>query len=127
MHELALAEAIVSALVSEVAKGQRVNKVVVLLGELQNLDREAMEQYLEAGLKEANLNVRMEIKQEEASFRCRRCGASWRLSEARISPEEREAIHYLPEAVYAYVRCPSCASHDYEVVSGRGARVLLEE
>lgn len=126
MHELVLAEAIVS-LVSEASRDQRIRKIVVRLGELQNLDREAMRQYLEVGLKEANLSIGLEIEEEEASFRCRRCGRFWRLSEMSLSLEERESIHFLPEAVYAYVRCPSCSSHDYEIVSGRGARVLVVE
>lgn len=126
MHELALVTAILSA-VEEVHQKERgkIRKIRVHLGELQGLDREVIREHLEAGLKEMGIGAGYELVEEEASFRCRRCGRLWNLRELELSSEVREYIHFLPEAVYAYVRCPSCGTHDYEIAGGRGARVSL--
>jgi hydrogenase nickel incorporation protein HypA/HybF len=37
-----------------------------------------------------------------------------------LDEEAREAIHFLPEAAHAYIRCPKCGSPDFEILSGRG-------
>lgn len=127
MHEWALAEAVALA-VYNYAKQYRVNRLKRLtlgLGELQTIDREVFELALAEALKLYGLEVReYEFVIEEALFECRACGFSWELKKLKLSEEVREAIHFLPEAAYAYIRCPRCGSPDFSIVRGRGLSIL---
>ncbi len=127
MHEWALAEAVALAL-SRYAKQAgigRLKRLVLGLGELQAVDREVFELALGESLKLHGLEVESyELVTEEALFECRACGFSWGLGDLALSDEVREAIHFLPEAAYAYVRCPRCGSPDFSVARGRGIRIL---
>jgi hydrogenase nickel incorporation protein HypA/HybF len=40
---------------------------------------------------------------------------------------EREAVHFLPEAAHAYLRCPRCGSVDFDVAAGRGVSIVSIE
>ena len=40
-----------------------------------------------------------------------------------LDEQTREAIHFLPEAAHAFIRCPSCKSPDYRVQAGRGVSI----
>lgn len=127
MHEWALAEAVALAVskYSEQSGGKRIRRLVLGLGELQSIDREVLELALSETMKLLGLEVQeFEFVTEEAVFECRSCGFSWKLRELFISEGIREAIHFLPEAVYAYVKCPSCGSPDFAVVKGRGLTIL---
>ncbi|MDA8236834.1 MAG: hydrogenase nickel incorporation protein HypA [Chloroflexi bacterium] len=130
MHEWALAEAVV-AKAAEVARARdlaRVVEVVVGLGELQDVDREALAFGLAAaqrsvpGLEEA----RFAFEVEQARCSCRPCGHAWALRESldALPEEDRESIHLLPEVVHLYVACPSCGSPDFAIVGGRGVSLL---
>jgi Zn finger protein HypA/HybF involved in hydrogenase expression len=37
-----------------------------------------------------------------------------------LDEAQSEAIHFIPELAHTYLRCPACASPDFEVVRGRG-------
>ncbi len=127
MHEWALAEAVALALSSYAKRAGigRVKRLVLGLGELQAVDREVFELALGESLKLYGLEVESyELVTEEAFFECKACGFSWGLGELALSDEVREAIHFLPEAAYAYVRCPRCGSPDFSIVRGRGVRIL---
>lgn len=127
MHEWALAEAVVLALASYARRAGlgRLRRVVLGLGELQAVDREVFELALGETLKTHGLEVESyELVTEEALFECRACGFSWGLRELALPDEVREAIHFLPEAAYAYVRCPRCGSPDFSIVRGRGVSIL---
>ncbi len=126
MHEWALAEAVIEYLKERRSKEgwKRVRRLVIGLGELQNVEREVFEFALNSLLEENGLPVdEVGFTVVKASFRCRRCGASWSLSNLDLSDDIREAIHFLPEAVYAFVACPRCGSRDYEIVEGRGLTI----
>jgi hydrogenase nickel incorporation protein HypA/HybF len=125
LHEWAIAEAIAREVEANLSKG-RVRRVRVVLGELQNIDLDVLKQYLEMMLTDAASKVEVVYEVEEAVFKCRRCGYSWGLAQSSLSEEEREAIHFVPEAVRAYVKCPKCSSPDFEVVQGRGVRLVFE-
>lgn len=125
MHEWAVAEAIAKELEENLGKA-RVRRIKVILGELQSIDLEVLRQYLEIMLNDIAPNVEVEYKVEDAVFKCRRCGHTWNLASSSLREEEREAIHFVPEAVRAYVKCPRCSSPDFEVVQGRGVRLLFE-
>jgi hydrogenase nickel incorporation protein HypA/HybF len=127
MHEWALAEAVVAAVEKTRREngGRAVLSVSLRLGELQSVDREAFRAGLDAAL--GGLPYGPEIFRfldEAAAFRCRACGRLWPLAESPgIGREEREAIHFLPESAYAYLRCPGCGSPDFELAAGRGVSI----
>jgi hydrogenase nickel incorporation protein HypA/HybF len=37
-----------------------------------------------------------------------------------MEKENAEAIHFVPEIAYVYIRCPNCKSPDFEIMQGRG-------
>lgn len=125
MHEWALAEAIVEY-VKEIAKGSnRIEKLTVSLGELQAIDRDVLEFSLREILKAEGLEVKsLNLITEDAILKCRRCGYEWSLKDLSLSDEVRELIHFVPEAAHSYIRCPRCGSRDFEIVKGRGVKVV---
>ncbi len=127
MHEWALAEAVIMSVV-EYAKSRGasgVKRVVVSLGELQAVDKEILSFALEELRKGASIHIdEFVLEDEEAAFRCRACGFEWRLRDVGDLGEEiREYIHFVPEVVHTYLRCPKCGSPDFEVVRGRGIKI----
>lgn len=127
MHEWALADAIVEA--TGAALGARpascLKSVTVLMGELQAIDREIFRFALSTIVQEKAFNgAHFVLETEPAEFQCRACSHSWGLGEAgSMTDETREAIHFLPEAAHAFVRCPSCGSPDFVVSKGRGVSI----
>lgn len=127
MHEWALAEAVAAAAV-KVADDEglkRITEVRVRVGELQRIEPDVLRFALgdvivktEPRLKGA----RVDLEIEPARFRCRPCGKEWPLAEAvqALGADDAENIHFVPELVHLYVRCPACASPDFEVTEGRG-------
>jgi hydrogenase nickel incorporation protein HypA/HybF len=128
MHEWALAEAAVETVRREAA-GRRVLGVHLAFGELQQVDRDIFaaavtELAPAAGIDAAAFTVEVEA----ARFACRGCGRTWGLAETSgLGDDEREAIHLLPEAAHAYVRCPGCGSADFDVAAGRGVSIASLE
>jgi len=120
VHEWALAESILAA-AAKASGGRPVRVIRVVLGELQNVDAEALMlalRELKAGTPLEAAEVALEV--EPAEFECAVCGARWTLRESEVGEGEREAIHFVPELVHAFVRCPRCGSRDFRVVRGRG-------
>ncbi len=127
MHEWALAEAVIEA-TSAVLGGRKpscLRSVTVLIGELQAIDREIFQFALTTMLEEKPFRAAVyELETEPASFHCAACGREWAFGEIPgLSEETREAIHFLPEAAHAFVRCPGCGSPDYRVLKGRGVSI----
>jgi len=127
MHEWALAEAVV-ATVEKIRRengGRPVLSVSLRFGELQGVDPEAFRAGLAAALGGLPYGPEtFRLLSDEATFRCRACGRLWPLADSPgISPEEREAIHFLPESAHAYLRCPGCGSPDFALASGRGVSI----
>jgi len=128
MHEWALAEATVETVRRE-ARGRRVLGVRLAFGELQQVDRDiflaaVVDLAPDAGIDAAAFT----IEAEAARFACRSCGRAWPLADAlELDDARREAIHLLPEAAHAYVRCPGCGSADFDVTAGRGLTIVSLE
>lgn len=130
MHEWALAEAVAHAIKEEVDRcGLRaVTMVTLRIGELQMIDLEIFlsalrETSLIYGLPLDMQNVK--IEKEPGLFRCRTCGQRFGLERVReMGFEEVESVHFLPEIVHAFIKCPSCNSRDFEFQGGRG--IFLE-
>jgi len=122
VHEWALAEAIVKSVYELVAdKPGRVEEVCVVIGELQNIEQDVLRWALVEISKGTELEgVEFKLEIEEAEFKCRTCGYEWNLSGTSLSEDEREAIHFIPEVVHSFLKCPNCGSPDFKVVRGRG-------
>lgn len=128
MHEWALAEATVEAVRREAA-GRRVLAVRLAFGELQQVDRSIFAAAVAELAPAAGFgSAALEIAEEPARFACRACAAEWVLADVPGLPaDDREAIHLLPEAAHAYLRCPRCGSVDFDVAAGRGVSITAVE
>jgi hydrogenase nickel incorporation protein HypA/HybF len=127
MHEWALAEAVVSTVerLYEENGRKKVLSVRVLIGELQHIEMEVFSVGLQNMLSGRPFDYdAFHFETERASFRCQACGNEWLLEQAAgLGEEEREAIHFLPEAAHVYMRCPSCGSPDFSLEKGRGVSI----
>ncbi len=126
VHEWALAEAIIKTLKQHIPNscGRKISYVEIVVGSLQAIDIDI----LKFAVNELARNRQMKIAKinyvsEDAKFKCRRCGNTWSLSEMSLSDEDKELIHFIPEAVYAIVSCGKCGSRDFDIISGRGVYI----
>lgn len=137
MHEWALAESVSTSIQKELEKheGARLQAVNLVFGELQNIDSEIFRTGLEAmladlpeGSEPLAVDEAIHIETEAALFRCNACGEEWGLgAHGDLTDDEREAIHFLPEAAHAFLHCPHCGSRDYQVMRGRGVTLASIE
>lgn len=105
---------------------KRVKSVVVYVGELQSLDLEFVRDSIIKYLQELQVSFDdVRVVEEKALFECGRCGFSWDLS-VGVEGNVRELMHFLPEAVFSFIKCPRCGSRDYSVKSGRVLRIKVE-
>jgi hydrogenase nickel incorporation protein HypA/HybF len=122
MHEWALAEAVITA-ASEIAEREglkQVTQVTVRIGELQQVEKDVL-QFALSQLKTPRFKRAIfEVENEKARLRCRACGHKWVFQGKGLDQATLEAIHFVPEIAHAYVKCPKCASPDFEVQRGRG-------
>ncbi len=128
VHEWALAEAIVEYIEREAGQiGKKdIEKLVLKLGLLQSIDREILDFALKELFRDRGLNVESIVYvDEDIKLKCRRCGFEWSISMDEVDEAIREAIHFVPETVYSYFKCPRCGSRDFQILSGRG--VLIGE
>ncbi|MBS7610609.1 hydrogenase nickel incorporation protein HypA [Candidatus Bathyarchaeota archaeon] len=130
MHEWALAEAIVETAYSFLSerKTRKIISLNVVIGILQSADREVLKFALTELFKSRGIEVgELRLDEEEALLRCRSCSKTWRLGDLDLSDDVREAVHFIPEVIHAYVKCPNCNSQDLEIVSGRGIYIASME
>jgi hydrogenase nickel incorporation protein HypA/HybF len=127
MHEWALADAVIEATSAALAgrKPSCLRAVTVTVGELQAIDHEIFTFALNTLLEDRPFRAAAyHLETEAASFRCGACQREWALADTLgLTDESREAIHFLPEAAHAFVRCPTCGSPDYRVQKGRGVSI----
>mgnify|MGYP000483423851 FL=1 len=128
MHEWALAEAVIST-ISRLAENEglrEIKEVKLKIGELQQIELEVFKFAL-TQLRDSSLlkNARFNIEVVNAEIKCRSCGFKWSLEKEKIDRDVAEAIHFIPEVIHAFIRCPRCGSPDFEVTGGRG--VWIEE
>ncbi len=128
MHEWALADGILKTVLefAEKHNAKSVKKVTIVLGELQDVELEIVEFALNE-MKKGTIaqNAEFSFKEEEAIFKCRNCGYTWKLKdvENKLNGEMREDIHFVPDVVHTFISCPKCGSRDFEVVKGRGVYI----
>lgn len=125
MHEWALAEGVVST-ATKVAKENNASNILeirIKMGQLQQVDREVFEFALKEISKDTMAeNSQIEIEKENAILECRTCGENWNYEDAKekLSEDEEESIHFVPDLAHTYIRCPNCGSPDFKVEKGRG-------
>ena len=133
MHEWALAEAVVVKAAEIAADGHldAVSRVVIRIGELQEVSRDAFEFGLTAAAAQTPgfEQVEFVFETDPATFTCRPCGRAWTLDETRgeMAEEDREMIHLLPDTVHVLVSCPTCGSPDFVISGGRGVTLAEVE
>ena len=127
MHEWALAEAVLETVRQNVDEQdlKNVKSVNLHFGELQDVDPEIFESGLTQLLEDYPFDIDVfHMHMEEASFLCNRCGSSFTLKAfPYLAEDERESIHFLPEAAHVYLKCPDCGSADFRVEKGRGVTI----
>ncbi|MBP7652532.1 hydrogenase nickel incorporation protein HypA [Candidatus Dependentiae bacterium] len=130
MHEWALAESIVETSVREIKKADfsTVKEIKIKVGELAQIDLDSVKFAISNILPEYDIKLSESLfvfENSTAVLCCRVCGAEWNYAESmkKISDENIESIHFIPEMVHGFVRCISCGSPDFEVKSGRGLTI----
>ena len=126
MHEMALAEGVLAtALGLAREREQPVVKIIVKIGQLQQISTETFRDCLDLFRpKDEPLlsQARIQLDTEPATLTCRACSHAYGLGDLPGKPgeSELEAIHFIPELAHSYLRCPRCASPDFDVTKGRG-------
>lgn len=127
MHEWALAESIVMAAVEEARKEKlkKITKVIVSIGELQQIEKEIFLFALNELGKSQQPPIKKDafaLKTEKSTLICKNCGEQWKYSDMKkkLNEAESESIHFIPEVVFVHTRCPQCGSPDFEISQGRG-------
>lgn len=119
VHEWALAESIILHLLSN--NYYRVKELIVKIGVLQSIDKDVLEFSIRELSRENNVFIdKIVFEDEQPSLRCNACGLEWTINPDEFDEHIKEAIHFVPESIYAFVKCPRCGSVDYQVVRGRG-------
>lgn len=143
MHEWALATGVVSSLLDYTRSrgGVRIISATVKVGTLSMIDPKIMEEALATISKGTEIEgIKFNVEGAETRFTCMRCSTDWTFKDVEeqvrasvprdllISDESGEKdmpMHYFPELVYAWMRCPKCGSRDYRMTSASG--VILEK
>lgn len=131
MHELALAEGIISAIL-DIAheRGRRVKGFKVAVGELAQFDKDLIRYLLNELAKGTELEgASVSVEVERAVVKCLSCGSKLGFEElVKPLPEDwREAVHFLPELISSFSTCPRCGMSDFEIEGGRSVRILEVE
>ena len=111
--------------VADEQKIAEITEIKIKLGELQQIEKNTFEFALREIIRSQHpifKKVKIELQVAKAVLRCRACGKDWPFGDIikRLNSTESEAIHFVPEVVHAYIRCPECGSPDFEIAQGRG-------
>lgn len=119
MHEWALAESIVLYLKEQ--GYVKAKKILICVGILQNLDKDVLAFAINELLKSEGISVdEVVITDEDPVFQCITCGYTWILDIRSLPSDVLELVHFIPEVIHVYYRCPRCGSRDFEILRGRG-------
>jgi len=142
---MGIAQNIVDTVLSEAEKkgAKRITEISVDVGQLMQLDRDALAFGLKLLMRGPTLRgARVRVRVRKASFSCRRCNSEWGMAEAQKQlaevpdalrvrePDSKELpLHFLPYLYPAFIRCPGCGSSDIFSREGeeiKFRRVLME-
>lgn len=133
MHEWALAESILVAATeaAEKEKMEKITEITIGMGELQQIEQDIFEFALTEIIKsQPDLkDIKIKIETIKSSLKCKNCENTWSFSDMKkkLSEDESEAIHFLPEVAFVHTRCPKCGSPDFEIAEGRGVSITRIE
>jgi hydrogenase nickel incorporation protein HypA/HybF len=122
MHEWALAEGVIATAqkFAEENKLTKVTEVVIMVGELQQVEHDILEFAFEQIKTKLFDEAKFVLKTQPAKFKCRVCSNEWSFEAQGLSEDISEAIHFVPEMAHVYIKCTECESPDFEVSEGRG-------
>ena len=122
MHEWALAEAILKSAtqLAEQEKLKEVTEVTIRIGELQQVESLILRSAISHMKTDLFKNAKFHILKAKSTLNCRVCSTTWQLNLKKLDKNTAEAIHFVPEVVHTYIKCPNCGSPDYEIATGRG-------
>jgi len=128
MHELSLVEGIIQSVGEAAATSRsRVKSVNVAVGELAQFDLRVIRELLAELKKGTPLDgARIQVRLERAKVRCLNCKKEWTFGDivGPLSKDEKETVHFFPEILSTYSRCPSCRSRYLEIEKGRSVRLV---
>ena len=122
MHEWALAEGVISTAtkIAEEEGLNQVTEVVIIVGELQQVEHDVLDFAFTQLKTKLFEDAKFILETQPAKFHCRKCGEEWLFTSNNMEEDVSEAIHFIPEMAHVYIKCPACASPDFEVIEGRG-------
>jgi hydrogenase nickel incorporation protein HypA/HybF len=129
MHEWALAESILTAALeaAEKEKLKKIKEIKIAIGELQQIEQDIFQFALDEIIKDEEKlkDVKIKIETEKSTLRCKNCEKTWTFSDMKkkLTEDEGEAIHFIPEVAFVHTRCPKCKSPDFEISEGRGVSI----
>lgn len=130
MHEWSLAQAVIYTTIEyqKKEKLKRITELEIKMGELQQIDVEIFKFALKEIAKFKKMTeIDIRFETEKAVLKCRVCGCRWNYSdsvkELKGDEDKAELIHFVPEVVHIYLRCPNCQSPDFEIKKGRGVGI----
>ncbi|MGB9659726.1 MAG: hydrogenase/urease maturation nickel metallochaperone HypA [Nitrososphaerales archaeon] len=131
MHELALVEGIISHVIdfAHERKGHVVS-FKVAVGEFAQFDKRLIRELLVELVKGTELEkAKMIVEIERAETKCLYCNSKWGVNELLepLSNDQKEMIHFLPELLNSFTKCPKCGKSDFEIEKGRSVRVAEVE
>jgi len=128
VHELSLVNGILQA-VEATAKevGGSVKSFKVGVGELAQFDLRLVRQLLTDSRRGTPLqDAEVAIEVEQSKVRCMSCGREWNFRQlsGQMSEEEKEMVHFLPELLNSFAKCPFCSRSFFEIEEGRSVRLI---
>jgi len=130
MHEWALAESILVAALeaAEKEKLKTICEIKIGIGELQQIEQDIFEFALKEiikSYKDKLEKVKIDIETVKSTLQCKSCEHAWKFSDMKkkLSEDEEESIHFIPEVAFVHMRCPKCGSPDFEITKGRGVSI----
>jgi hydrogenase nickel incorporation protein HypA/HybF len=124
LHEWALAESVVNTVVKYKAEKKliTINKVLIKVGKLQQIELDIFNSALSDISELKNINCEFVVEEENVSFKCRICCREWDFERGveKLDKDESEYVHFIPDVIRVYSKCPICGSPDFEVLKGRG-------
>jgi hydrogenase nickel incorporation protein HypA/HybF len=126
MHEWAIAMSVVSSVEKwSLERNSEVKRVFLSIPSLSMLEVEVLLEAFNTIKKESKVcNAELEVRMRDQNFKCRSCGNVFTLNDIRdqLDPVlrdygEENPLHIVPSLITAFVKCPKCGSHDFEVDS----------
>jgi len=122
VHEASIAYNIIQIAIKVATenKAKKINRITIVVGELNFLDLEALKFAFEV-LVENTMAEKAElgIKLVPAKFKCLKCGEEWEFSSSKIMNNAVNKIHFTPELIVDYLKCPRCNSNEFEIINGK--------